>query len=471
MKRFRKNMIGLCLSLFTCLTILLLMDGGALAEVDLDADPAAPAIFANEIEVPDPGSRDLGGLAGTLGDHLNATVMLDGATLDAATTDFWLEFELSSNATFSGTPSLTVDAGTFNLTSIAGGNGSSSILFGIEVLTDIADGTSINLAMQTLGAGGGVTVTDQETVTMTFTAYSDAGVTAVVGAAVVTGDYIDWADVLATEITPGTPAKIDVGASSMQFAEGDPITQTSLGQATLTLEDNVYWTDGAAPEISDIFSNARLVLTGDFATGSQVEGVDANPTTGTIPITVAAAPYDSGDIIYDMAPGGTPATSAARETTVTARFDLTVADNVNESAATDHSGEVTLCTLEKNGTTKTVMMIPDPAGTLSGTIRVTNTSGISGTVSGRLYYFDGSEETTWDGVIIGAGGLDTVINAHETQVLTTTNLLTLTDFPTTWDNNARLVLESTLPSMEVLSFITIGGVLTNVSALLPDGEE
>jgi hypothetical protein len=220
------------------------------------------------------------------------------------------------------------------------------------------------------------------------------------------------------------------------------------------------------------------VISGDIASGSAITdsgtaNFTENVTAGTATLTLSGAfPYNSGaNIIYDL----TNATSAAQEATFTAQFVLTTATGVESAVATTHGTAVTLCTLDKNGVTKTVWNIPSPDSMNQGYIRITNTSSVDdGTILGRLYTEDGT--LLWSGTVVGTNALQADIDAHETIAVSNSSWALVTNgspgaFPTTWTGRARLVLDSGLPNMEVVNFITSNGNMVNASSTVADGVE
>jgi len=488
MKQLRKKTIKPWVTLFTCVTALLLMGGHALAAVDLNDNPVVPAVFANEIDVDETNGTSLAN-SGTL---LNVDVLL-GADLQADE-NVWLRFDITSAAAtkpvFVGTPSLLVHgdtSGTY-ITS-GGGDGVSYVVFQVAGADAWTSTETVALSMQSLGGGGGIKVYSKDPVTIQYRLYTTTGGDSVATVNTTTPSgtaeydttalsYVDWDDALISTITAGTPAQIDVSASSLAFV--GPSDTTTLGQASLTLTSNVYWTDGQVPAISDLFSLARLVISGNIASGSEItDSVPSNFTenvsAGTATLTLSGAfPYNSGaNIIYDL----TNATSAAQETTFTAQFVLTTATGVESAIATTHGTVTTLCSLTKNGVTKTVWNIPSPDSMAQCYIRITNTSGVAGTIAGTLY--DEAGSIAWSGDIVGATGtpIAASIAAHQTLAVSNSDLAGLVDgssnaFPT-WSTGERyrLVLNSALPSMEVVNFISQNGNLVNASSTVADGVE
>jgi hypothetical protein len=241
---------------------------------------------------------------------------------------------------------------------------------------------------------------------------------------------------------------------------------------------NIYWKTGVVPTFGDIFSSAQLVISGDFAVNSAVDtgfSVNTSAGTATMPI-VSLSEYESGLILYNLAGLGVD-DIGAQATTFTAYFDLVPHTSGVESTADDgHETEFTLCTLEKNGTVKTVWNIPSPTSSESVVIRITNTSGTDGTVNGRLYYTDTlGNFQTWSGPIVGTNGVQTEnLASHETLQILNTSWADIDEslsFPESWSGRARLVLESTLPSMEVANWLVYNGVLVNMSSVVKDGDE
>lgn len=479
MKQFKKKMIKPWLSLFTCMAALLLMGGTALAVVDLNAD--APVLFANEINVDTTNGTALTNAA----TGLNATVAL-GATVIAETV--WLRVDLASAAAtqpeFVGTPTLRIN-GVTNGTYVEGGDGTSYAVFSVTGNVAWTTATAVALTMQSIPTTGGLLVYSNDPVTMQYRLYTTTGgdsqptVTGATPSGTAEYDstalnYIDWDDVLISTITAGTPAQIDVTASSLAFV--GPSDTTTLGQASLTLTPNVYWTDGAVPAISDIFSSAQLRISGNIASGSAITdsgtaNFTENVSAGTATLTLSGAfPYNAGaNIIYDL----TNATSGAQETTFTAQFILTSASGATAAAATAHDDAVTLCSLTKNGVTKTVWNIPSPDSMNQGYIRITNTSGAAGTIAGRLFGEDGTE--LWSGDIVGAAGLQATLAAHATLAISNSSWAALyavdNTVPTTWTGRARLVLDSAIPNIEVVNFISSNGDMVNASSTVDDGVE
>jgi hypothetical protein len=502
MKQLRKKAIKPWLSLFTLMSALLLMGGTALATVDLD-DSDTALTFAEEMTV----STSLDLDTNPAAELLDIKVVIDDTaspTVTAADT-YYLRFDLSSNATFIGTPipnqitGAGSSAANLNPTWVDGGHNESFVVFSISpALNNLAGTETFEIDMY---SSGGIKVTDNESVTVSYSLWTDAAGEAAgvhngtwtpsdpIVAGDFTGDsatyyvlnasFILWDYVLATDsaaFTAGNPSQIDVGQSSKGFlADGD---DTNIGQATLTLTSDIYWSDGAVPRLSDLFSSAYLRVYGSFPSGAAME--DASSGTFTVNSTTAslgvnsssASAYSSGDISYTL---GSSVATGQQETTITAKFDLTVASGVTLNTGVETALETTftLCSLEKNGSTKTVYNIPSPDNADTGYIRITNASDTACTsINGRLYLQSPTVAGTpeYNDVIIGTGGVAESIGAHETVAITNASLGTLTSI-STWAGRAHLVLETSCTGMEVVNWLTNNGTTVNMSATSPDSNE
>lgn len=476
MKQLKNNGIKPWITLFTCMAALLLMGGNALALVDLDASPVVPITFATEIDTSSPVNLYHGVMATDT--TLNVTVDLGDVTNMVDGEDAWIRFDLPAGVTFYGTPTLTVDTGTGNEQTgryilNGGGHGATYIVFEITGdLTNFTVNTVVDLGMQMYGYGGGVTVSDENDVTIQYRLYTTSGGDTAAGVAADTDTadydsgalaYITWDAALAagaTSFTAGTPALIDVAAGSQLFESA--AATTAIGRANFTLASGVYWMDGSLIAFSDLFSDAYLVISGDFAAGAAITGF-TTVSTSTIRKSILAegSPYASGDITYDL----TGVSTGQRETTLRANFSLTKASGIDAALdLSSYTNSFTLCTLEKNGVTKTVWNLPSPDhATESGYVFITNTSDTAGAVNGRLYYSDGT--MPYDEEIVAS------IPAHGTVVLGGNNWSAVTNFPTTWSGKARLVLDSALSSMEVYNYVVSNGTLLNMSSVVKDGDE
>lgn len=471
MTQFSKNMIKPWAGLLVCVTALLLMGGTALAVVNLD-NPT-PVVFANEIAVDTSNGTALANPGNIL--DIKAQIGLnlgDGAT-------YYVRFDLSSNATIitdpgDGALTLTgVGTTTATITQMTPGatNGGAGYSFAIYSLADVVDGDFIdesngylNLALQT----DGLEVTDENSVTMTYTIYTSAtdaqnAVNAVYSKAMVS--YINWADALTVTNTAVTPLNIDIADSCESFV-GSGLS-TNIGDVAISVTSNVLWTDGLQAAIGDIIAaGSKLVITGTLPTGTVISDNGSNDWTETIALGTAewafgATAYDSGNITYTLA-----ASTVAIETAFTGLLDFTPATGSDVQDV--NLG--TLSTLAKNGVTRTVFNIPSPAETtFVNAVRISNTSNVSGTVYGRLYEQTGG--LVYSGVLIGTGGLQATIAPQETVPITASGWTTLDSGLSTWVGRGRLVVETTLPSIEVMSLTTVGGVQTNMSTVAPVGVE
>jgi len=319
----------------------------------------------------------------------------------------------------------------------------------------------------------GVTVYNQNPVTMSYAMYETAGdaVNQTNALASSSATLIEFDAALTTTVTAVTPDKIDVTQGSTYFDGSTGDTNADIGNVTINV-DGTLWTDGLAAAMGDIVAaGTQLVISGDFtATQDLTSGVpDGTYTPGT------AVDCDDANVGGADAVDDTSATFNLDTTAIDGTFTIHV-NGVSQIAKGSYTAEYkitpaahsdasdislgTLSTLEKNGSTRDVYNIPASANSDQAYIRIYNTSSVAGTVYGTIYDQDGN--------LVGNASTVLVSNMAPgtTKVFSAADLETL--FGATWTKRARMTIDGEIPSMQVQALIrSATGTITNMSPMAP----
>lgn len=413
------------------------------AAVNLDASSPVSIKYAAEKTI---GATQL--LEDGVAADQTASVAL-GASFGADVTAY-IRVDLSSNATFTGSPAISATgvvcatgaAGAAATSSVSqGGNGQSYVIFALSPAATQCLSAAGTVTIDTdTGASSGITVTDKNNVTMTYRLFET--LTAAANPAsnntlkTKAATYISWANALAVTVTPSANATADVAATTGSYTNFTPTGITKLAEIGVALTAHAL-PDGTAVAAGDILEDTtKITWTGDF-TGARSTGAtpyDANAigrvtlrgancaaaattftgtktlnaTTMVIP-EVAAADLATHSLCY------APSTAfeiVPADYSVT--VDLTAKTGFAVSDKTDAAGKVV-----RNGVRMVAPLVQTTPGFLSRLV-MTNTGSAA-----RAYTVSAVSEDGVTVVLSGAGASGTLA-AGKTTVIDLPSVSTIT---------------------------------------------
>jgi hypothetical protein len=362
----------------------------AQAAIDMTDDVDDDALtFATEIDVD---ATDGTALANNAAGDMNTTADLGFAR--AADMEYFIRFDLSNSAEFAADPtSLQCGDGAAGAadddgTKSAGGAGESYVIYS---LTAGADRSSTDDCTLTI-AGDGITVFNQDPVTITYRMYETATAASNQGDALATDSetMIQWGAVLVAEVDTVTPNKIDVTQGSVYLDGKTEDVVTVIGDVNIDVDGTTLWTDGAAAAMDDLVAaGTDLVISGDFTAAETVanngvffdadgDRITCNTVTAAADeITDTSATYTLDDNAIDAYVCLTvDGTTSIPESSYVATYDVTAA--AGSGLADQNLG--TISELEKNGSFDRLTFALTPEGAYSNLIRITNPSTLAGNV-------------------------------------------------------------------------------------------
>jgi len=400
-----------------------LLPGSAQAALDLNSGDTVNT-FATEI--------DIDGTNGTAlanpGNIMDTTAECGfGAAVDE---NRYIRFDLSNDAEFVAAPAYELDlvAGVLS----AGGIDESYVIY--SWTAPVGGTASDDNGVLTITAAG-VTVYNQNSVTMSYAMYETAGnaVNQTSPLASSNATLIEFEAALDADFDAVTPDLIDVTEGSTQF-DDNGVLVTVIGDVNINVDGTTLWADGDTAAIGDLVAaGTKLVITGDFtATQDLTDGVpDGTYTPGTavyidnngltggyVDIDVGATSVNSTTASFTLDAGTVSDTaficiacngeSVIQKGYYTGLYEVTAAANSDVTDETIGTVANPLSTLLKNGSTARLTFALTPGGTFVNYIRVTNPSSIAGSVyltvindSGDSVNFDLATVTTVDGLVDG----------------------------------------------------------------------
>ena len=430
--------------------------GSAFAAVDLDASPAVPLSYAEETVIST--SIDLVDSVAGVGGLQDMTFALSKNTI-AASTDVRVTVTLSNGATFATAPSATsiLDEGpvlqSFNI--LDGGLDESTVTFtgnsgaGFAALVPfVVEMTDVNVLNH-----GDVTATVVVSIADNFGTTELTSISA--------APYIGFDPALVVTVVPeetgGLYDLIDVTQGSAYFNDADEDNDTVL--ASVQLVHTARLTAAAsAPtaDADDLISNLAVTYTAsnglaafDQTGGSvadtigtfEIDGTTATDTTALG--TAYAAPVD---VTFTI-----PAVNTVTidDSPVTVSFTGTATAGFDASSSTS---TISLSPLAKNGSSATANFALTPGGVFNNYVRISNTSGVTGTVYITLYEDDGTASSPFTLSAVDASYSDALAGQASSAQMTIQQLFDASGLTAGYTGKLRVVAEGEFSSIDIQTY-------------------
>lgn len=393
---------------------------GAVVNLDTNSNATAAddvtADVASELNVASTGTKiDDTGTAGFI--DIQAVL---SSTVIPANSDVRITLTLGGTATFTTTaPSAAVGAINFGV--ISGGVGSNTVTFNANVGTaDLAANQTATIQI------GELTVTDQSDVTAAITVSRADNFGSASVKTIAASPFLRFRDSFAVAYTPRgtTISNIDVTNNSTIFTAGFTASTATADAGTSSVTYTAYNDFNGTAVAGSTITNSIVATVGgsnglDAFTstngGSVAFGLIATTVSGTAAATAAqtfaaiatgtGAPHN---VVFTV-----PAANAVaiQETPVSVTYAGTPSSSVTYNTAS-LNGSGNLSSLEKNGSQARLNFALTPNGAYPSFIRITNPSGIAGTVYVTLTNNDGTSSTPIDiSAIAGVASSDLAAGA------------------------------------------------------------
>ena len=414
---------------YLALTISAIMSSaGVNAAVDLNTG-LTPAIFASEIVIA--GTMDLGNV-GNIFDITNNI----GAGMAVGETHY-LRYDLSAGVMFAAQvlpAELAVTSGLGAFTVAVSSAGSVNDNFVIFSVTSTAAINAVDEITFSLAATG-ITVSDQNVVTMTYNSYDD--LSDALGAtppapstSSSSAPILTFAPALSTICTPagifGGVDNIDISQGSLYFDGGPLDVDTGLGEFEVTLQGTYLDAMGNPVLVNTIVDPATTEMT-----------VTANSSWSAITALTDGGPADFNlvggnfvDTSVDLAPyvGGEDFEAAVPIGNIVPIEPASVFLSVNPGSmagydASTVAGTCLLSEIERNGSHDRLTFALTPGGAFRNLVRITNPSPTAGAVFMTVYDDTGAMASFPISAIddvngpLASGPINGILNAEASTVL------------------------------------------------------
>ena len=357
---------------------------------------------------------------------------------------YYVRYDLDNSAEFKANPTSVICDGDAGVLS-KGGIGESYAIYGITVAADTHASDEFCLMVNPAPADG-ITVYNQNTVTVSYSMYSTPGDAVGQTNALATDSeaMISWGSALDADFDAVNPDEIDVTNQSVQFDDDDGlgILKTIIADVNIDVDGTTLWTDGAPAAMADLVADGTaLVITGDF-TGTQDltsgvpdgtydgtgkvfidndGGCDNVHTDATVTSTAATITLDQIGVldaaVICIAVNGVSTLAGG---SYTGLYDVTVPATSDLADQILGTSSNPLSTIAKNGSSSRLTFALTPNGTYVNYLRITNPSTMAGNVYLTLINDDGDSVPINLGDIAGvsssslaAGASTALININD----------------------------------------------------------